>query len=345
MADNNSEDVLLELKKSFIEERRELQGIIEDIETKIAQNKDYVSSLNKKEDCDYSIFSPRSASKVYKDRIYEKQTEIEELEEKLRVNYKKLSNVTKKLDSLNNIKLSVLKDEEPVVAEAPSSAESEVPSEQPSLTPVTEDRSLYIKLQEDDRRRIAADLHDGVLQNLSLVLHNIELAEKYIDKDPIRARLEMTSNKKLVKETIDEIRETIYNLRPMQFDDFGFKKALEDQLDSFKSRTDMVINHNIDDFENVDSAILITVFRFVQELVVNAIKHSGGSEVNIFVLNQKDKIYIEVNDNGRGLDVSASEKVNHFGLQIIKERVAFLNGKLSFPLLDRGCKVVIEIPF
>ena len=325
MADTSPEDVLLELKKSFLEDRHEIQRVIEDIETRIAQNKSFISSLNRKEDCDYSLFSPRNVTRVYKDQVFEKQVEIENLEESLAQNYKKLSNITKKLDSLNSIKLQA--SDEPREAEKPA------------------DNSLFIKLQEDDRRRIAADLHDGALQNLSLVMHNMELSEKFIDNDPVRAKLELPSNRKLVKETIDEIRRTIYNLRPMQFDDFGFQKSLENLLDSYKSRTEMEITYSIDSFEHTDSVILLTVFRIIQELAVNSIKHSKGTELKVLALDEQNHMYIEVTDNGLGMAVSSAEKENHFGLRIVKERVASLGGKILFPVVDKGCKAVIEIPY
>ncbi len=324
MAETNPEDVLLELKKSFLEDRHDIQSAIEEIETRIAQNKSYISSLNRKEDCDYSLFSPRSVTRVYKDQVFEKQVEIDNLEESLARQYKKLSNVTKKLDALNTIKIRDTEE-----------------SKEPEKT----DNSLFIKLQEDDRRRIAADLHDGALQNLSLVMHNMELAEKFIDNDPVRAKLEISSNRKLVKETIDEIRRTIYNLRPMQFDDFGFQKSLENLLDSYKSRTEMEITYSVDSFDNTDSVILLTVFRIIQELVINAIKHSKGTTLNVLVLDEQNHMYIEVADDGLGMTGMSAEKENHFGLRIVKERVASLGGKILFPVIDKGCKAVIEIPY
>ena len=101
MPDNKAGNILLELKRSFLDDKKEIQDKIVDIETEIRQCKDYIESLNKKDENDYNMFSPRSASRVYKDQVYEKRLEIEELEEQLRVYYKKLGSVTKKIDSLN----------------------------------------------------------------------------------------------------------------------------------------------------------------------------------------------------------------------------------------------------
>lgn len=326
MADNNSGEILLNLKESFLEEKRDIQNSIIEIETQIQECKEYVVSLNKKDESDFSMFSPRSASRVYKDQVSEKKLEIEDLEEKLRIHYKKLSNVTKKIDSLNSLNADNL-----------SLQSSDANDEK-------EQHSLFLKFQEDDRQRIAADLHDSVLQNLSLIMHNMELANKFIDYDPIRAKLEIETNRKLVKETIDEIRDTIFDLRPMQFDDFGFKITLENTLESYKSRTDMSLEYHIDNIDSSNHLILLTIFRIVQELVSNSIKHSEGENLLVQVLDESSKIYIEVFDDGMGISDNDFNKEDHFGFKILKERISAVGGTLFFPKVEKGLKVVIEIP-
>ena len=228
MPDAKAGNILLELKRSFLDDKKEIQDKIVDIETEIRQCKDYIESLNKKDENDYNMFSPRSASRVYKDQVYEKRIEIEELEETLRQYYKKLGSITKKIDSLNYFNPNdIIVDKE----EKPAEVKEEVKETEPEIN--SRDSSIFLRLQEQDRQRIAAELHDSVLQNLSLVMHNLELAEKFIDYDAVRAKLELESNRKIVKETIDDIRSTIFDLRPMQFDDFGFRKTLENQLEEY----------------------------------------------------------------------------------------------------------------
>lgn len=335
MSENKAGDILLDLKKSFLDDKKELQDKIVEVETEIRQCKDFIESLNKKDECDYNMFSPRSASRVYKDQVYEKKLEIEELEEKLRVYYRKLGNVTKKIDSLNDLNpdtLEVEKNEAADIVEVVSESDDRV-----------NDSSVFLKLQEADRQRIAAELHDSVLQNLSLVMHNLDLAEKFIDYDSVRAKLELESNRKIVKETIDDIRSTIFDLRPMQFDDFGFKKTLENQLEGYKSRTSMDISYRIDDLDSKDNLVLLTIFRIVQELVINSIKHSKGNSLSVQVLDEGSRIYIEESDDGIGISDEDFEKENHFGMKILKERVNMING--TFRKMDdvKGTKIVIEI--
>ena len=338
MPDNNAGNILLELKRSFLDDKKEIQDKIVDIETEIRQCKDYIESLNKKDENDYNMFSPRSASRVYKDQVYEKRLEIEELEETLRTYYKKLGSITKKIDSLNYFNPNdtiVEKAEEPVSEEkVEETRETEVSAK---------DSSIFLRLQEQDRQRIAAELHDSVLQNLSLVMHNLELAEKFIDYDAVRAKLELESNRKIVKETIDDIRSTIFDLRPMQFDDFGFRKTLENQLEEYKLRTSMDITYRIDDIDSKDNLILLTIFRIVQELVINSIKHSKGNSINVQVLEAGSGIYIEESDDGIGITEEDLKKDNHFGLKILKERVSMINGTLKRLEDSKGTKIVIEL--
>ena len=327
MSKERSENIILELRKTFLDDRKSLQDQIVETETLIRQNNDYIESLSKKDDNDYNVFSPRSASRVYKDLVTEKKSEIEELENKVRELYKKLSNVTKKLDSLSELnpeELEASKEEARVIS---------------SLG-----KAKLLELQEDDRQRIAADLHDTVLQNLSLVMHNLELSAKFVDYDPIRAKLEIESNRKLVKDTIDDIRGTIFDLRPMQFDDFGFKRTLENQISNYKNRTTMEISYKVDELEGLDSIYLITVFRVAQELMINSIKHSEGTKLGISISRTASNIIIKVSDDGKGISDGAEAIDNHFGLKILKERVEIIGGFVNISSSSQGTEVTVNIP-
>ena len=327
MSKERSENIILELRKTFLDDRKSLQDQIVETETLIRQNNDYIESLSKKDDNDYNVFSPRSASRVYKDFVAEKKSEIEELENKVRELYKKLSNVTKKLDSLSELnpeELEASKEEARVIS---------------SLG-----KAKLLELQEDDRQRIAADLHDTVLQNLSLVMHNLELSAKFVDYDPIRAKLEIESNRKLVKDTIDDIRGTIFDLRPMQFDDFGFKRTLENQISNYKNRTTMDISYKVDELEGLDSIYLITVFRVAQELMINSIKHSEGTKLDISITRTASNIIIKVSDDGKGISDGADAIDNHFGLKILKERVEIIGGFVNISSSSQGTEVTVNIP-
>jgi two-component system sensor histidine kinase DegS len=81
---------------------------------------------------------------------------------------------------------------------------------------------VILQTVESERQRIARDLHDSTVQSLTSLTHKTELCLKLMDVDPIRCRLELTSQGKILKDIINELRNMIYNLRPMSFDDIGF---------------------------------------------------------------------------------------------------------------------------
>jgi two-component system sensor histidine kinase DegS len=210
-------------------------------------------------------------------------------------------------------------------------------------------RLTVIEIQEEERSRIARDLHDSSLQTLTSLVHRLELASLYIDQDPIKAKLELAVVEKNMREIIDDVRNTIFNLRPMSFDDFGLKDTLEKVIELIKQDSNFEIISDIDDIEfdssNPESKIiLISIYRIIQECVLNSIKHSCGSVIKVN-LKQKDDLYeIIVEDDGVGFNVDeAVKKNNHFGLSVLEERVHLLNGKIKITS-NKGTFIKIEIP-
>ena len=183
-------------------------------------------------------------------------------------------------------------------------------------------RLQILDIQEKERHRIARDLHDTTLQNLSHLVHNIELSSLYIDKDPIRAKLELEVVNKKLKSVIQEMRNIIFDLRPMTFDDFGIKESFERLVDKLKETSKISIDYNIDNINCNNSLILMTIFRIVEECLNNAIKHSGGSKIFFEIKkDDNDNCIIVVSDNGVSFDSKniSSSKDGHFGLCILEE--------------------------
>ena len=91
----------------------------------------------------------------------------------------------------------------------------------------TENGKKIVEMLETERKRIVSELHDTSLQNIAHFVHMIELASLYIDKDPVRAKMELNSVSKGLHNVIEDIRSTIFNLRPMTFDDLGLKASMQ----------------------------------------------------------------------------------------------------------------------
>ncbi len=203
-----------------------------------------------------------------------------------------------------------------------------------------------LKLIEIDRKRIANDLHDTSLQTLAHITHQIELASLYIDKDPIKAKLELASVNKGIHEVIDEIRDTIFDLRPMTFDDIGLKEAIEREVTNIDSSSKIIYKMDIEKIELSDDFVKLMVFRIIQECIKNCEKHSQADKVNLKIY-QDDCLHIIIEDDGIGMDVDNIPGVstNHFGYTILADRLETLDGEMHIKSSPGGGTVItIDIP-
>ncbi len=203
-----------------------------------------------------------------------------------------------------------------------------------------------VKIQEIDRQRIANDLHDTSLQTLAHLTHQIELASLYIDKDTVRAKLELAEVNKELREVIDEIRATIFDLRPMTFDDIGLKEAIEREIANVNRMSDIEYKLQIGEISIEDEFDKLIVYRIIQECVKNCEKHSKAKTVSIKVV-QEEKLSIIIEDDGVGMDINNIPGVdsNHFGYSILNDRVQTLDGQMSVVSSPGGGTVVsFEIP-
>lgn len=205
-----------------------------------------------------------------------------------------------------------------------------------------------LKIQEEDRQRIARDLHDTSLQNLTHLIHKLELAGLYIDEDPIKAKLEIAVIKQNMKSIIQEIRNTIFDLRPMTFDDLGLKAALERLVLVFNENQKYEMNVVIDDVSCDEQLILVTIYRIVHECFANIKKYADGTKITFHCKEKDNYIVIDVADNGTGFDMNEVESRNtlHFGLSVMKERVKLLGGTIHIiSAINTGTRIHIEVPF
>lgn len=212
-------------------------------------------------------------------------------------------------------------------------------------------RFVFLDMQENERQRIARDLHDSPLQNLTHLIHAIELSALFIDQDPERAKLELMLVGKKIRMIIEDIRNTIYDLRPMVFDDIGFKGAMQNMIDHFKNESNIFIDLIMEnDIIIKNDLIYSNIYRIIRECVTNSIKHSEAKEIKIIIKEENNVCYIEVDDDGRGFDIGKDNK-KHFGLQILEERVQLLKGWITIESrfkddrkTEPGTEIMIGIP-
>lgn len=212
-----------------------------------------------------------------------------------------------------------------------------------------------IEAQEEERKRFAREIHDGPAQSMSNIVIKAEICEKLIDKNVGEAKGELRNLKKITRDSLQEVRKIIYNLRPMALDDLGLLPTLERYVISFKEDTniDVVLKvRNVD--QELKPAISLTVFRIVQEALNNILKHSQAKSATILLERIDQKLIINIIDNGIGFDTNAvrinkkkgnSELSGGFGLYSMKERVALLEGEFEvISEIGKGTTIKIQIP-
>lgn len=208
-----------------------------------------------------------------------------------------------------------------------------------------------IEVMEEERRRVAMDIHDGPAQSMSNVVLKAEICEKLIDVDIARAKEELKQLKDIVRNNIQDIRKIIYNLRPMSLDDLGLVPTLQRYMISFREDTGIKVNfRNKGVFDKIKPVVSLAVFRIVQEAMNNINKHADARNVcvDLEFYNMELKIYIY--DDGKGFDTEeirsrTNEMDRGYGLFSIQERIELLGG--DFELVSRpgkGTRLNISIP-
>lgn len=208
-----------------------------------------------------------------------------------------------------------------------------------------------LESQEAERKRIARDLHDSIVQVLTNLVHKCEICMKIVDMDTIRAKLELEIMSKTLKDAIGEMRNIIYDLRPMSFDDLGLDITLERAVKSIDAGTDMNVSLSIEGEKRELSGIVqLTIFRIIQECANNSIKYSKGGKLDIKVSYGEESIILEIADDGVGFEYekeTSSEDNEHtgFGLNMMRERVALLSGYIDIETaIGKGTVIRVNIP-
>ena len=204
-----------------------------------------------------------------------------------------------------------------------------------------------IEAQEEERKRISREIHDGPAQMMANVMMRSDLVEKvYQQHGADEAMKEIRKMKKMVRDALYEVRHIIYDLRPMALDDLGLIPTLKKYLKTIEeyfqqTRINFVC---IGEERRFPAKYEVALFRLVQEAVQNVMKHAEAREVSVKLEIQRDFITVVVRDNGKGFDME-QKKTNSFGLIGMRERVDILDGELSIDSqIGKGTVVVIQLP-
>jgi signal transduction histidine kinase len=201
-------------------------------------------------------------------------------------------------------------------------------------------RQLMVS-QESERKRIAAELHDGLGQHL-VVIKNLALMLREQAGDGMRERIDGISSAS--SQALNEVREISRNLRPYYLDRFGLTKSLEALVSTAEAASTIEFTADIVNIDDVfPKDVQINVYRAVQESVNNVLKHSNATAATVTVRRSGSQVQIVIEDNGVGFAAEAETvRVGRvgFGLIGITERVMLVGGRAQFDATpDRGTRV------
>ena len=190
-----------------------------------------------------------------------------------------------------------------------------------------------ITYQEQERKRIAAELHDSLGQRL-VVIKNLALI--FLNKDKAKENPQIEEISAEASNAIGEVKEISYNLRPYQIDRIGLTKAVEAIIRSAQTASEIDFSSEIDDIDNYFPKDLeINFYRIVQECVNNALKHSEATKAFVKIKRVENNLDFEISDNGKGFSPYKTEsKSGGFGLLGINERTELFGGKVEIKSSD-----------
>ncbi|MEP6949888.1 MAG: ATP-binding protein [Ginsengibacter sp.] len=201
-----------------------------------------------------------------------------------------------------------------------------------------------LKGQEDERTRLAKDLHDGLggmLTGVKFSLMNMK-SNLIINHENVVA---FERSLDMLDTSIQELRRVAHNMMPEALVKFGLDEALKDYCDNINKAQILNIKYQSFGMENrIESTTEIIVYRIIQELLNNIFKHARANDVLVQLIREEDRISIAVEDNGKGFDIKILEKSKSSGWANIRSRANYLKGKLDVISEDnKGTSVNIEV--
>jgi len=206
-----------------------------------------------------------------------------------------------------------------------------------------------ITAQEDERRRVAMELHDGVVQNMVSALYRLQLCSASMGDSPREVRKALQESQAIVSEGIDEIRRIITGLRPSMIDDLGLVIALEKHVRIIEDGASFKLRLDIDKERLPDLALEAetALFRIAQEALNNVAKHSRCKESSLSLRVNGEYVILEVGDDGVGFELPGlrHRPARNFGLVGMQERVEALHGSLNIETAPgKGTSVTARFP-
>lgn len=207
-----------------------------------------------------------------------------------------------------------------------------------------------LKAQDEERRRVARDLHDSTGQTLTALKMGLAVLEQKLKQNQYTPDM-MSEISALVDQALQEIRTTSYLLHPPLLDEAGFTSAAQWYVDGFGKRSGIKVNLDLaTKRERLPITIETALFRVLQESLTNVHRHSGALEVSIRFQYQAESVMLEIRDCGRGIPTELLNRLREassetgVGLAGMRERLNELNGKLEIESDGYGTSMRAIVP-
>ncbi len=213
-----------------------------------------------------------------------------------------------------------------------------------------DERDKIVRAEENVRKELSRDLHDGPAQALAAITMNVEYIRRLLGEDPKKALAELDNLEQLARKTSWDIRTMLFELRPVILETQGLVPTLEQYVQRFPASEGLQVHLDTGGFaQRLDPKVEATVFTIMQEAVNNARKHARAKNVWMRLARQGGNLVAVVQDDGVGFDVEAVragyEKRGSFGLLNMEERARLIGGRTEIRSVPgKGTAVIITVP-
>jgi len=210
-----------------------------------------------------------------------------------------------------------------------------------------------ITAQENERLRLSREIHDGPAQSMANLIYQATICERMIDVDPGASKIGLREFREQTRDCLSEIRQVIFDLRPMSLDDLGLQAALQQYLVKFKERSNIDVRFETEGtVVPINKFVEVSFFRIVQEALNNIYQHANTKTAAVFLRYNKDNISAVIEDHGVGFDteqqpppIKPGEVPEHFGITGMRERASIIKAQLIFASNPgHGTKVRLLLP-
>ncbi len=279
----------------------------------------------------------------YIKEVYESQNDTQQRLFTMRGQLEKLQSDQRNLKRLADFQRRLLELTEGVTA-LPSSGKSSYRFREGDISSVIR----VIQTEEAAKQSLVREMHDGPASSLSNFILQAEICQRFFDIDPDRSRAELNALKSSAAATFNDVKDFIFDLRPMMLDDLGVVPTLRRYVETFQEKNDLSVPITVTGAERrLESHVEVTIFRGVQELLNNAVSHAQASQIQVLLNIAQSEVTAVVEDNGSGFDVEEilNDDAQTIGLSALQERIEMLGGKLDLQSsIGQGTRVAFTIP-